>query len=149
MTLPLRTRADAGFTLIEVLVVLAILGLTAGLVATRGPGRNAALDLRAASGEVARAMRLARTQAIAGNAPVPVVLDPAAAGYRVGDGPPRRLAAGIDLSVVAVAGAGLPTILFTPDGSSSGGRVELAAAGRRVQVSVEWLTGRVVVADAP
>ena len=141
--------ADAGFTLIEVLVVLAILGLVAGLVAVRGPSRSAALDLRAASGEVARAMRLARTQAIAGNAAVPVVLDPATSGYRVGDGPPRRLPAGIGLSVIAVAGAGLPTISFAPDGSSSGGRVELAAGGRRVQVGVEWLTGRVVVADAP
>ena len=101
------------------------------------------------TGEVARAMRLARTRAIAGNAAVPVVLDPAEASIRVGDGPPRRLAAGIGLSVIAVTGAGLPTILFAPDGSSSGGRVELAAGGRRVQVGVEWLTGRVVVADAP
>ncbi len=142
-------RAEAGFTLIEVLVVLAVLGLAAGLVAFRGPPRSAALDLRAASGEIARAMRLARTQAIAGNAAVPVVLDPAAAAYRVGAGPPRRLPAGVGLSAVTVAGAGPPTITFAPDGSSSGGRVELAAAGRRVQVGVEWLTGRVVVADAP
>lgn len=142
-------EADAGFTLIEVLVVFAVLGLVAGLVAARGPSRSAALDLRAASGEVARALRLARTRAIAGNAAVPVVLDPVEASVRVGDGPPRRLAAGIGLSVVTAAGAGLPTILFAPDGSSSGGRVELAAGGRRVQVGVEWLTGRVVVADAP
>ena len=38
---------------------------------------------------------------------------------------------------------------FAPDGSSTGGRIELAAGARRMQVGVDWLTGRVSVADAP
>lgn len=143
------SRREGGFTLIEVLVVLAIMGMVAGLVATRGPVRSAGLDLRAAAGEVARTLRLARTQAIAANAAVPVLLDPAAGLYRVGDRPARHVPAGVVLSVVAVVGAGPPTITFAPDGSSSGGRVELASGVRRMQVGVEWLTGRVVVADAP
>jgi hypothetical protein len=41
------------------------------------------------------------------------------------------------------------SILFTPEGESSGGVIELASGARRVAVSVEWLTGRVVVASAP
>ena len=38
-------------------------------------------------------------------------------------------------------------IRFNPDGSSSGGRITLADGSRRVAVGVDWLTGRVTVAD--
>ena len=40
-------------------------------------------------------------------------------------------------------------ISFAPDGSSSGGRIERADGGRRMRVSVDWLTGRVGVAEIP
>ena len=144
-----RRDGDAGFTLIEVLAVLAILGLMAGLVATRGPQRSAAVDLRAAAAQVAGALRLARTQAIAGNNPVAVLLDPAAHALRVGAAAPRRLPSGLLVSVISITEPGRPAITFAPDGSSTGGRVELAAGARRMQVGVDWLTGRVSVADAP
>ena len=62
----LRGR-DAGFTLIEVTVVLAILGFVGGLVLGRGPPRSAALELRAASATVAQTLKGARTRAIATN----------------------------------------------------------------------------------
>ena len=55
---------------------------------------------------------------------------------------------GVSLAVVAVDGQ-TAAITFLPDGSSTGGRVELAGAARRVQVGVDWLTGRVTVADGP
>ena len=42
----------------------------------------------------------------------------------------------------------LGAITFTPDGSSSGGRVVLVAGHNAVAVVVDWLTGRVSVADA-
>ncbi len=50
------------------------------------------------------------------------------------------------LRILAGAQAG---IAFLPDGSSSGGRVELADGSRHMQIGVEWLTGRVSVADGP
>ncbi len=141
-------RADErGFTLIEVIVVLAILALIAGLVLARGPQRSAALDMRTASRAVAGALRAARGRAIATNQRVPVRFDPRAATLRVGAGPARALPAGIGLSVVAAAEQGA-AILFLPDGSSTGGRVELAGEGRRADVGVDWLTGRVSIADA-
>ena len=90
-----------------------------------------------------------------------VVLDPRAATLRIGVGASRGLPAGVAMSVVTTAdlastqagaqggGGGPAGIAFLPDGSSSGGRVELAAGARHMQVGVDWLTGRVSVADGP
>jgi general secretion pathway protein H len=39
-------------------------------------------------------------------------------------------------------------IRFNPDGSSSGGRITIAEGGRRIAIGVDWLTGRVQVANA-
>lgn len=139
-------RAERGFTLIEMIVVLAVLALVAGLVLTRGPQRSAALEMRAASAAVAQTLRLARSRAIAGNQPVPVQFDPRAAAFRLGSDPVRSLPRGFALAVTVAEGQGA-SILFLPDGSSTGGKVALAGGGRAAQVGVDWLTGRVSVAD--
>ena len=39
-------------------------------------------------------------------------------------------------------------IRFDPDGSSTGGRIELGLGPKRIQIGVDWLSGRVSVADA-
>ncbi len=142
---------DGGFTLVEVLVVLAVVGLALGVVALRGPQRSPALDLRAAAGTVAETLRLARSRAVAGNRTVGVVFDVAGPSLRLDGAPSRGLPTGISMAVTATlgntAGGRLAAIQFAPDGSSSGGRVVLQGGGRRTQVGVEWLTGRVSVAD--
>ena len=129
------------------IVVVAILGLIGGLVLGRGPAQSGALEMRAAAGTVAQALRLARTQAIAGNRTVAVVFDVREATMRLGAEPARGLPGGVGLTVVTMQGLGA-SILFLPDGSSSGGRVELRGAGHEGQVGVDWLTGRVSVGDA-
>jgi hypothetical protein len=37
---------------------------------------------------------------------------------------------------------------FAPDGSATGGVIILGTPGRRILVGVDWLTGRVDIADA-
>ncbi len=143
---------ERGFTLIETLVVMALLGMVGALIVSRGPQRSATLELKGVAGEVAQGLRLARTQAILQNKPVAFVVDLAGRSFRVGQTAPRALPQGIDVSVVAVADAAAGReagIVFAPDGSSTGGRVELAQGERRLQVGVNWLTGRVSVANGP
>ena len=145
-------RRQAGFTLIEMLVVVAVLGLAVALLATHGPQRSAGLDLRTAAQQVAGTLRLARSRAIATNHEVGVSFDVLARSVRLEGTAARTLPPGIGLEVTALmgetAGERIAAIRFAPDGSSTGGRVELASGVRRVRIGVEWLTGRVQVSSA-
>lgn len=149
---PAVRRRDRGFTLIELVVVLAIMGLILGLVVWRGPLRSQRLETDAAARLVSGALRLARAEAIAQNRPVEVRVDIPGHFYRVDGGPPRPLPSTVAISVTqAMTGPGdgrSGAIRFAPDGSSSGGRIELIERARRVQIGVDWLTGRVSVVDA-
>ncbi len=133
-------QGQAGFTLIEMLVVLVIIGLIGGLVLARGPSRSAGLDLRAATETVVEELRRARAAAIAGNQAVTVTLDPAAHAIRLGDAAPRPLPGDVALAAAMVR--------FGADGGAVGGPIALAAGERRVAITVSWLTGRVSVTDA-
>jgi general secretion pathway protein H len=143
----------AGFTLIELVVVLAIMGLMLALILTNGPMRSPALQTRAAAAELAQGLRAARARAIALNRRVSFLLDLGDHAYRIDNGTPRLLPADIQLAMLTIAGKAsqeqnLGAISFAPDGSSSGGRIELASHGMQLLVGVDWLTGRVSVADA-
>lgn len=146
-------RPESGFTLLEMIVVLVVLGLMASLIVIRGPPSSALLDLHGTAGEVAQELRGARAQAIASDRRVVVRIDAAAHTLRVDDAPPRLLPASLGLRVVAVsqevAAPRTARITFAPDGSSSGGTIDLVAETRRMRVAVDWLTGRVGLADLP
>lgn len=141
-----RGPAEAGFTLLEMTIVLIILGLALGLVALRGPIRSRGLELRAATQQLAQTLRAARAEAIAGDHAVEVALQPG--GYSVGVGRFHPLP-GFALSATTLLGTAQPGIRFAADGSSSGGLVALDDGARRARIAVDWLTGRVRIADAP
>ncbi len=144
-------RRTDGFTLIEILVVLAILGVALGLIIGRGPMRSRGLESRAAASALAQTLRAARAAAIAGDRSVSVAIDPANHRFAMDDGPLRTLAADLPVAVssTALRGPGpVRLIRFASDGSASGGQILLGAGRTRLGISVEWLTGRVSVADA-
>jgi general secretion pathway protein H len=143
--------AAAGFTLIELVVTLVVLGLALVLVTGYRAPWSTAFGLKGTAAELASGLRLARSQAIAGNHRVALDLDLARHRYRIGDGPPQALPPKLSIELLTIAGENRGRtggdIRFNPDGSSTGGRISLAEGGRRVAVGVDWLTGKVTVAE--
>ena len=144
--------AGGGFTLIELLVVFAILGLALVLIVGYRPPWSRGLGLHATAAELAAGLRLARSEASLRNRPVEFDLDAAGHRYRVGNAEAKQLPADLSIELLTIAGearkAGDGDIRFNPDGSSTGGRISLIDGQRKVAVGVDWLTGRVSVADA-
>lgn len=144
----------AGFTLLELLLVLAVLALLAGIVVAYLPSGSTRTEVLVSAREVASGLRRARGAAIAGNAPVAFMLDVKNHSYRVGVEAPVRLAGDIALTIDTarseLAGGDTGGIRFFPDGSATGGRIGLRGAGERAAiatVTVDWVTGRVAVSE--
>jgi general secretion pathway protein H len=131
-----RPDPQGGFTLVEVLIVLAILALGAALalpvLATRAPGAT----LAAAAQEVRAALASARSAAIAGDREVTV--GGGIGGYAI-DGTRHDLAGAAAIRVEVSGGR----LVFFPSGASSGGRVVLKAGRSARELDIEALSGRV------
>jgi len=148
-----RRAACAGFTLLEMIIVLVILGLVVAIAASRGPVRSHRLEVRGIVSAVSEALRGARARAIAANRPVLVAVNGEHRWIAVEGGPTIALPAGMDLEAAAGA-VGRPEkqlvgLRFAPDGSSTGARILFADGDRRVLIGVDWLTGRVSTANVP
>jgi general secretion pathway protein H len=139
---------DAGFTLLELLVALAIMALLAAL-ATPLVGRGfAGPAIETAARELAADLLRLRQEARDTLSESMLVLDLAEGTYRIAsDRRVRRLPP--DMAVSAAAPSARPsqdrkfTISFFADGSATGGTITLATAGRQRRVVIERLSGRV------
>ncbi len=138
--------AERGFTLVELLVVLAVMSLAIAAVPIVMSGGVSGLALKAAARDVADALRHARGRAIALNDEVVFSIDGASGRYAVTPGTRGGvLAEGTEVSVRPESAAG--TVRFFPDGGSTGGRVTISRDRRRYDVRIDWLTGQVSVDD--
>ena len=152
MTVYSRPIAQHGFTLIEMLVVLTIAALIVGLALPRLTGAQEKASLRTAAHQVAAALRNTRSVAMTRGRTEAFVIDTANGAFRAGPtAAPGRLPRGVQPTLVTVTAdrdsASQGRIQFFADGSSTGGGVLLAAGKVHSQVLVDWLTGRVSVAE--
>ncbi len=147
-----RLRRERGFTLFEVLIVLAIIGLVSAIMAPMIFKGFSGTRARAAAYEIAAALRQARGEAVAANADVAVMVDRARRAYAIETAKPKVLAATLRLSLYAAQteqiGADIGGIRFYPDGSATGGQVTVRDETTGYHVDVDWLTGRVSVVEA-
>jgi general secretion pathway protein H len=145
-------RRTAGFTLIEVIVVL-VIGAIAYVLILGVPMRGASIyDLKSAARSLASGLRQAQTSAMATRRDTLLTLDMESKEFAVpGVADARKLPQAIDFKLYTaqseVASESRGSIRFYPDGSSTGGRITLSAGERKYLVDVDWLTGRVSIED--
>ena len=144
------TRRDSGFTLLEVIVVL-VLGAAIYAVLLSAPlGKASAADLKAAARTLASGLRQAQTTAMATRRDAFLTIDVESREFvTTAETSARKLPEGIELKLYTaqseVASDRRGSIRFYPDGSSTGGRITVAAGERKFLVDVDWLTGRVSI----
>ena len=140
-------RAQGGFTLLELIVVLFLAGLVAALVAPSFSGTLESSRLRSGAAGVRATFTLARTLAASGSRLRSVVFDIERGEYVV-DGEARTyvLPEGIRIESARVGNEEPEQetfrVRFFPDGSAEGAEIVVASsAGGRLRVTVDPLTG--------
>jgi len=143
---------EFGFTLIEIIVVMTILGLLMALIVASGTRVSPAVHARAAAEAISGALRSARSEAVMSNRSVAFTLDLGNRSYQWGPTPPQPLPDDLRLSLLTSRELLAPTgstgvVRFDPDGGSSGGRVTIEGGGVVWWVGIDWLSGRVSIEE--
>ncbi len=145
-------QAERGFTLVEMMVVMAMLALIMAVIPPLFSNSLSSATLRAAARDVAAGLRTARSEAITFNKEVRFRLDLEAHSFTIGDDKTAlSLPSDVDIvlftaiseTIDSQAGA----IRFFTDGSSTGGGITLTVEDQKYEVMVDWLTGRVRILD--
>lgn len=150
-------RGEAGFSLLEIMIALAILALAVTLVGVAFGRSSVGFRFDAAAQELALNLREAQARALRSGKDVALVIDVDTGLYRLQDDPQVQLPEGVGLDVISagevMASSRKPVISFSPDGGSTGGAITLSLEDRSTTINVDWLTGAVTTAsgggDAP
>ena len=143
---------QAGVTLLELLIVIALMGIVAALVVPMFGGPVSTSELRATARQLAAGLRLARSEAVSERRETFLVVDVAGKRFKVDrEAREHALPSKVDLKLFTaqndLVSENVGAIRFYPDGGSNGGRITVAAGARKFNVDVDWLTGRVAIND--
>jgi general secretion pathway protein H len=138
----MKTR---GFSLLEILIVLAILSMTAGIATFYAV---AAFKDRARVHETVQSfetlMRTAHRAALKTGQTQSVVFDAAQRAWQAGDTKiilDPRLTVTVETAQETGSSSQANAVLFLPDGTSTGARIVLQSGSRKHPLRVSWLTG--------
>lgn len=140
-----RRRETDGFTLVEMLVVLAILALAATVALPHVPVSKREPSLAVVASEIVAGLRLARSLAVSTAKATEVEVDLKSRELRFPDG--SSVGIGQSRTITAIVGRetvdanGTATIAFLPQGGSSGAEIILLESTGSAIIEVNWLTG--------
>jgi general secretion pathway protein H len=141
-------HGERGFALIEILCVLAIIGMLAAIILPAIPRSTTRTKLESYAVATAALLKSDRNAALRRQIQVTTQIDAAARSIRSGvTGRVIRLPADVSLDAILASrcadrSAGR-SIDFFPSGMSCGGVIALSRPGMGVEVRVNWLTGGV------
>ena len=137
----------SGFTLLELLVVLAILAL---VTATSIPfiGRGGSTQLRGFGYDLAASLRDLRESAIRDHVITEFALVPQSGSYRLGAvevALPPAVTVTYTVSEPPLIGDSPDHLVFYPDGSSTGGTLTISRGDVVLTLEVGWMDGRISI----
>lgn len=146
----IKSRASAGFTLLELLVVLMLMVMVYALAVPMISAGMPGTELKGAARQLAAGLRQARSLAVTRKEESTLILDVEQRNFKVsGDQRRYALPAKVDISLFTAQSELLPdkigAIRFYPDGSSTGGRITVKSGVRKYEINVDWLTGQVTI----
>lgn len=132
------------------MLVLLLLGLVYGLAGPMLSGGSVGLEMKAAARQLAAGLRKARSVAITERRESVLSLDLDARTFSVSSDPKtytlsKRLELSLFTAQSEVVREQVGAIRFFADGSSTGGRIRLGSGEGKLEVDVDWLTGRVKI----
>ena len=143
-----------GFSLLEVIVVITIIGLSYTLLPKMVFSGVSGAELRSNARAVATGLRRARDAAITTKREAVMSINLESREFTLpNDATPHKLHEKLDVKLYTseadLVSEKVGSIRFFPDGSSNGGRVTVAAGERGFEIDVDWLTGHVTIKDKP
>lgn len=145
----MKRQRQAGVSLLEMLLVVALIAAASLLAMAAFSGGMKGIELRSAAKQVAAELSYTRTRAIATGQPQRFVIDPHARTWQGPGGHHGEIPAELQISFIGAReiqpAEGEGAVMFFPDGAATGGRVQLARDGAKWNVDVAWLTGLVTV----
>ncbi len=142
-----------GFSLIELLLVIVIIGIMITVVASNAGSGNQPTVLKSASREIASAIRYARGVAMTNRKESIFQFDLEENTYQMTDKNKifklsKDIEVTLDVAQSQIQDDGSAgAIRFFPDGSSTGGRITLEIADMKRQLDINWLTGQVEISE--
>ena len=144
------TDRESGFTLLEMVCVLAIIALLAGVLMPFIPRETSRSRLEAYALQAATLLKQDRNAAIRRNINVATLVDPGARAIRSGvSAASLRIPDDVHFEAVLPQScqrqAALSTIRFFANGTSCGGTIALTRFNAGYEIRVNWLTGRIEI----
>jgi general secretion pathway protein H len=137
-----------GFTLLEIMVVMAIMIFVLAIIPPLFPNVIAGTHVKSATRQLAAGLQYTRSQAISKQKEMTLTLDVERKLFQM-DEKTRALKVPDEttISLTTARSEQITThagrIRFFPDGSSTGGQIKLAHAAKEFLIDIHWLTGKV------
>jgi general secretion pathway protein H len=137
--MPRMQKSSTGYTLLELLIVLAILGLIATLAAPAANRMVEAATLRSDARKLASDLSGLQQLVAEKNLTISIADDSNRQGLHVEGAPSFILSRDETLEIAP----GTRKLVYYPDGTSSGGAIEVVEPHGRMTAEIAWLTGAV------
>ncbi len=141
----IKGRAEAGFTLIEMLIVIVIIAISASIALPLLGRPSDTFRLQTTAGDFVAALRITREAAILRNAETALMIDVERRTLQSQVVPQRAFApevtAKLEFAAPERTARSTGGFRFFPDGSSTGGTVMLSLHDKQAKICVLWLTG--------